>query len=107
MMPGIQLQEVVETITDAYDANYLTKVLAYRMNVKLGHVVASGPLPQVVFDLVQWADMQGRDSELIRAVAQARPGHAGMQKLYQKYGMAVPVTVQDAGTTDAVAPRAA
>jgi hypothetical protein len=59
-----------------------------------------------VFELIDWADRQGRDVELIQVVGKERPRNPNIQQVYKKYGMAVPVALQAAGSA-AVATDAA
>src|SRR4029079_16348412 len=72
------------------------------------HVTKQATYPNRVFQLVDWADRRGRDVELVQALAKDRPKTPEMQKVYKRYGLAVPVGVQEAGgptaATDAADP---
>src|SRR6516165_7292714 len=98
MMPGVSFEEITSNITDAYIQSELETILRSRMNVRLDRVVNPGNFDYVVFQLRGWAERNGREVELVRIAAQAKPGHAGMQSIYQKYGMGVPVFLQQSGT---------
>ena len=39
----------------------------------LGTITADGPLPDVVLNLMEWADAHDRTTDLIQAVQRARP----------------------------------
>lgn len=87
MIPGIALKDIHAQIVDAFKppAN-LGREVQFRLNVNLAAVVnASAPLDDVVFDLLQWADGQGRLGELVRELAAARPQHAGLQTVAREY----------------------
>lgn len=97
MMPGVSFEEISNQITDAYTPPELEMTLRQRMNLRLDRIVGPGTFDYIVFQLLSWAERQGREVELVRLVSQARPGHSGMQSVYQKYGMAVPGQLQHQG----------
>lgn len=97
MMPGVTFEEVRNQIIDAYEQDELKMLLRERMNVRLDRVIAPGTFDYQVFQLLGWAERMGREVELIRVAARARPEHQGMQAVYQKYGLAIPVYLQQAG----------
>jgi Trypsin-like peptidase domain/Effector-associated domain 1 len=97
MMPGVSFEEITNQIVDAYFQSELEMVLRQRMNVRLDRVVGPGTFDYVVFQLLSWAERQGREPELVRIASQARPKHDGMQLIYQKYGMAIGGELQRAG----------
>ena len=97
MMPGVAIGEIREAIIDAYSPEELSETLRILMDVRLYAVTPSAEFEHQVFKLVDWADRMGRDVELVRAVAKARPRKAKIQEIYGKYGMAVPVYVENAG----------
>lgn len=104
MMPGVSFEEIRNQIVDAYTYSELETVLRERMNVRLDRVVAPSTFDHVVFQLLGWSERFGREVELIRVAARARLEHPGMQSVYQKYGMAVPVFLQQAGAPAHAAP---
>src|SRR5438128_647987 len=97
MMPGVNMREIRDAILDAYNAQTLQMSLAFLLNEQLANITPPGPFDFVVFSLIQWADQNGRDVELVQALGKDRPRNARMQQVYRKYGMAVPVGVQQAG----------
>src|SRR5262249_17584030 len=104
MMPGVTVREIQEAILDAYDEDELKQTSRTLMDGKLNHVVNPGRFDTRVFEFVQWSERQGREVELIQATAKDRPRNAKMQAIYKKYGMAVPVYVENAGQAVAGAP---
>lgn len=97
MMPGVTFEEIRNQIVDAYSYPELETVLRERMNVRIDRVVAPSAFDYAVFQLLGWAERMGREVELVRITARARLEHHGMQSIYQKYGMAVPVFLQQSG----------
>ena len=98
MMPGVTFGEIRDAIVDAYNNQDLEEVLRFYMNVRLDDEIAPGAFRHRVFELIEWSEMRGLDVELVRITARARPSKARMQQIYKKYGMAIPVLVQDSGT---------
>src|SRR5258708_1319578 len=97
MIPGLTLEEIHSAIVDAYDEDELRFTLRTLMNVRLNNIVGAGGFGTGVFDLLEWAERQGRETELIQVTAKARPRVAKMQQIYKKYGLAVPIYVEQAG----------
>jgi hypothetical protein len=103
-MSGTTLQEIRDAILDGYEDEELRFTIRALMNVKLNTVLPPGAFENRVFNLIEWAERQGRDVELVQATAKARPKNGSLQAIYKKYGMAIPVYVEKAGTSAAGAP---
>jgi len=60
---------------DAYDRDSLEQLLKFRLGQRLDQITPAGsPFDTVVFQLILWADRDGRLLELAQAVAEGRPG---------------------------------
>src|SRR5689334_4062450 len=59
----------------------LTRLLLHRLDVHLTQVVRHVSLQQMVFDLVQWAGVQGRRRDLIRGAVAENPDNPQVQAL--------------------------
>src|SRR6516165_5403018 len=105
MMPGVTFEEITNQITGAYNQSELETILRNRMNVRLDRIVGPGSFESTVFQLLGWAERNGREVELIQVAARAKPNHSGMSSIYQKYGMAVPVLLQQGGLAVLPAPQ--
>ena len=57
-----------------------------------------------MFKLIEWAEMRGLEVDLVRVLARARPRTVSLQQIYKKYGMAIPVLVQDGGAAVPASP---
>jgi hypothetical protein len=104
MIPGVTLEEIHAAILDAYDEDELRFTLRTFMNVRLDNIVKASGLGMRVFALLEWAERQGRETELIQLTAKARPRVAKMRQIYKKYGLAAPVYVEQAGAARANTP---
>jgi hypothetical protein len=105
MMPGVSFEAISREIEDCYDYNELARLVRTRMNTRLDLIAAQGRFGDVVFELLSWAERNGREAELVRVAAQGKPGHAGMQRIYRQYGMAIPVSAHHAGKAAPRAPK--
>ena len=104
MMPGVTLGEIRDAIVDSYTVDDLEEVLRTYMNVRLDVEIPPGATGRRVFKLIEWADMRGLEVDLVRVLARARPRKGSMQQIYKKYGMAIPVLVQEAGAAVPASP---
>ena len=86
MIPGIAFKDILNQVVDAYTLPGLTREVQFQLNVPLATVVnVQAPFEDVVFELVRWADQQGRVGDLVRELAAARPKHSGMQAIARQY----------------------
>src|SRR5687767_14875763 len=87
MIPGIAFKDIFDQVLDAFKTlESLAREVTFRLNETLANVVnVHAPLGDVVFELIKWADMQGRAGELVRELAAARPQHTGMQCVARQY----------------------
>ncbi len=97
-MPGVTFKEIREAIVDGYDDVSLTEALKFYMNLDFKKKIPQNvDFEHQIFKLIEWAEQRGRDVELVQVTARANPGNARMQEIYKKYGLAIPVLVQEAG----------
>lgn len=101
MMPGVTMKEIRDAVADAFDEDTLAEALRFHLNVKLRNITPPGAFEHRTFKLLEWAEMQGREVEMIRGLGKYNPGNARMQLILRKYGMAVPVFLQQAGAAGA------
>ncbi len=98
MMPGVQFQEFFEALTEAFDdLDTLDLMLRVRLNIRRQNIVASGPLDTVVFKLLQKAEAQGWETDLIQVAFRQVPRNRKLATIYQKYGLASDANVKVAG----------
>jgi hypothetical protein len=64
-----------EALVSAFNRSELEQLVYLRLEVNLNDVVADGPFRQVVFDLIKWANGQGKIESLLRAAREENPGN--------------------------------
>jgi len=104
MMPGIQMQEILQAMVSAYDKDSLEMMLSLQMEKNLGNIVADAPLRTKIFKLLQKAEQEGWDIELVKAAHRYIPGNTPLARAYEKYGMAPGLVVEKAGQPVAKVP---
>jgi hypothetical protein len=97
MIPGIQLEEVWKAIANAFDLDELDMMLRFRLNIKRQNIVGNGPLDDVVFKILNRAEAQGWDVDLIQAAYRQNPRNKNLAIVYQKYGLGVQTSLQKEG----------
>ena len=73
-LSGPQFKQLQEALLDAYTEFGLRQMLRFQMEVDLDHEVGSGSLTEVVFNLIGWAERNGKVQPLIKAA------HTGNQE---------------------------
>lgn len=77
-----EIGALVRALAESFDLDEIRELVRLRLAIRLENVVpAAGPLKDVIFDLVDWADRQGRLQELIAAAQQERPGNEALARL--------------------------
>ncbi len=98
MWPGLTLKEIRDVIADAFDEDSLSEALRFYLDVKLANITAGGAFGHRAFKLLEWAEMNGREIELLQALGKYNPGNTKVQQiLLKKSGMVVPVGLQTGG----------
>lgn len=98
MIPGHQIKETVDAFLDGYDKDSLRQMLRFRLSKVLGNIVNDGAkLENVVFELVDIADRQGWDTDLVREGYRANPNNEALLRLYEKYGIAPKIDLTNSG----------
>jgi hypothetical protein len=78
-LTGDQARQLHDAILSAFSRSDLEQLIRHELNEGLDAIAGSGPLSEVVFELILWADQRGRTEELIRAVQRARPVNPEIQ----------------------------
>jgi formylglycine-generating enzyme required for sulfatase activity len=78
---GQLLERINEAILAAYDAGDLERMVLFSLNQDLYEIAGKENERETVFDLVKWAQSQGRLGELVQAAAQDRPHNQELQAL--------------------------
>src|SRR5262249_41613982 len=78
---GDQAKQLQEAILSGFDRSQLEQMVLTTLDRRLDIITAPGSLETVSFELIQWAERQGRTEELIRAVRQAPRRHPQVQSV--------------------------
>lgn len=98
MMPGIQLEEIRDAFTDAFDEDSLAEMMRLRVGRKLANLVnTKSAFPTLVFNLLEKADQQGWDVVLVKEAYRYSPGNRQLRAVYEKYGLAPEIALSTAG----------
>lgn len=86
---GAQLKRAVDAIVDAFPRpSKLAQLLEYRLEKNLDALVPPGSLADRVFELLQVANSEGWDLELIEVARASNPGHRGLLAVAQDLALA-------------------
>ncbi len=91
------MEEIRDAIVDGYNKASLKQMLSFRLEKDLEDIVADGPLKNVVFDLLNIADQEGWDGELVREAYRYNPKNEAMLRVYENYGIAPKIELVKAG----------
>jgi hypothetical protein len=104
MMKGVQFEEVWKALFQSYGRKTLGQMLLTRLDKDLEDIVADGPVKDMAFDLLKTAEMEGWEVDLIREAYRFNAGNdprnvgnPALLKVYEKYGLAPRLSLQDAG----------
>lgn len=68
--------------------NVLAQMVRFGLKENLSHIAQGENLQEVVFELITWAEAQGRLTELVIAASQFNPGNAHLKSLAAQFGQA-------------------
>jgi hypothetical protein len=80
-LDGDQAQKLHDAIVSGFDRPNLEQLVRFGLNERLDRISPDSRLDTVVFNLIQWADQEGRTAELIQAVQRARPNVPEIQAI--------------------------
>jgi hypothetical protein len=79
-LTGAQLQQILTALISAYPTvGALDRMVSFGLNENLQAIAGSGSLNDVVFELIRWAQAQGRLEELVREAYEQNPGNRDLQ----------------------------
>jgi pimeloyl-ACP methyl ester carboxylesterase len=80
-LTGPQVKQLQEAIKSGFTVAELEQLVLFKLNERFDNITTDASLSTVVFELIQWTERNGRTSELIRAVEEARPNKEEIQKI--------------------------
>lgn len=83
-----QLEPLQGALLNAYDRGTLEQMVFFRMGVQLDQIVGPGGLEHIIFELIKWAQRQGRLEDLILGAGQYNLGNPALRAFIKAYGLA-------------------
>ncbi len=78
-------EELTDSLLHAYGTeSQFTMMVKFALDVTLEHAVPRGPLRKMVFDLIAWADAEGRIDELFVEALRRKPNNPKLKSLAAK-----------------------
>lgn len=75
-------EPVNRALLSAFNRNALERMLRLKLNVQLEHVArATGNLQDIVFDIIEWAEMQGKLGALLQAALEDNPSNIELRQI--------------------------
>src|SRR4051812_37712431 len=74
-LSGQQFQELWEALRDAFNVPRLREVVRFGLDKRLDDISVADNLRQIVFDLIQDAEMSGYTMRLLDAARRSQPGN--------------------------------
>ena len=85
-LTGAQKQRLVDAMLSAFHTQTnLTQMVAYHLQVNLSAIVGAGSLSKQIFELMVWAEAQGKLEELIKGARTAVPGNADLKTFAEDF----------------------
>jgi hypothetical protein len=85
-LTGMQLRRLQTALLSAFPfRGELERLLRFEMDKLLDEIVSSHNLSQDVFELILWAEAQGRLEELIQAAYRANPSNRELSEFIKQY----------------------
>ena len=87
MMKGSQFQSLSNAIMSAFPTeDALESALRMAMDIQLAHIAATGkPLPDIVFDVIRWAESRSKEDELATKLHNHNPLNVELKTYYEDY----------------------
>jgi hypothetical protein len=79
-LPAGQFAALQNAILAAFNRESLRRLLRTKLDVQLDHVAGNGTFPDVVIDVINWAERDGRVGQLVREAAAFVPGNEELQR---------------------------
>lgn len=83
-LTGRQIAQIPDALLSAFDKHTLAEMVRVELDVVLAHVADGDNLRIVAFNLVNWAEQQGRIEDLIQAAYHANGGNPQVRQVLQE-----------------------
>lgn len=86
-LDGPRRQRFCEALLDAFRSrSSLQQMVSFGLNERLNEIAGTGSLKDTVFELIDWAEEQGRTDELLMAARQANGGNSTLLVFAEEAG---------------------
>jgi hypothetical protein len=79
-LPPGQFAALQDALLAAYTRESLRRMLRTKLDIRLDHIAGNGTFTDVVCDVIDWAEREGRLDLLVREAAASVPGNADLQR---------------------------
>src|SRR5947199_10776112 len=87
-LDGPQLKQLQQALINAYPTRFaLEQMVFHGLDVHLDAITSLGGLEQAVFELLRWAQAQGRLEELIKVALLQNSGNLELQRVAVQLGV--------------------
>lgn len=85
-LSGQEKEKLTKAILDAYrDKGSLKMMLSFKLDKNLDEIAGEDNLQLVVFNLIEWAESQGKLKKLIEGACESNSGNKNLQGIRQKF----------------------
>jgi hypothetical protein len=84
-MSGRQMESLRDALCSAFDQNALDQMRRLRLDKDRTHLVGSGSLSEVVFNVIEIAVREGWHAELIRTAISYNPGNLALRRFCEEH----------------------
>lgn len=82
-MDGIQRQKLHNALMDAFpDVKALEQMVSFQLNLPLSSITTTKDLSEATFELIKWANAQGRISDLVEGACKQNIGNPKLREFY-------------------------
>jgi hypothetical protein len=87
-LSGRQWKQLLNALNDAFNFNELQRLLKFEMDVDLADIVFPGPMPDVIYAVIEFTEARNRTRELVEAAQRNRPNFPAILDVAQEVGTA-------------------
>jgi hypothetical protein len=84
-LPAGQFGALQNALLAAFNRESLRRMLRTRLDVRLDHIAGNGPFTDIVCDVIDWAEREGRVEQLVREGAAFVPENGELQRFASEF----------------------
>ena len=85
-LSGVQMKALQEALLSAFPGTEaLKRMLRIQLNADLEAIAGGNSLAVIVFNVIEWAEAQGRLEELIQGAYEANPGNPDLKRFAEEH----------------------